>query len=118
MYYICVVMLKRVYYIFLSILLTFAVTDYIWLELFQEDQVAAEIQSEVDFESSEEELSEDAEHGLKPFDPGSQQAVLKSATTSSLLACAFLKRGNSYELGNSEGDIKLFLKYCQLRIHS
>ena len=109
-------MKKNYFHILLALVLTFAVTDYIWIELIHGSKVVTELELEKEGSVDEDPLREDHKDpaGLKI--PGG--SILSSnyfAPNTLNLFTGFLRNGNSYEALIDKGALKLFLKHCQLK---
>jgi|GEM_PF-3420003 len=106
---------RSIYHIVIALFLTLAVTDDIWINLFQDDPVRliAELESEKDTEETEElregrssEIKHDAVDG-DPFSGSSLPSLHNSYT-------GFVKHGNSYAPVSRRNNPKLFLLHRQL----
>lgn len=105
-------MKKSIFHIFLTFILTFAVTEYVWIELLGNDQIVAEIETE---KETEEEVREGRSTDSKPdlfdndFTSTESYLVkhpLKSITSQGELLRSIVKRNSP----------KLFLLHGQLRL--
>ncbi len=106
---------RKFLYGVLAILLSFSVTNEVWISLFQDNLIVAELESGWEEESEREfrsgEFSTD-DHDFVDFGP-----ILPSESFHNLTAFSgFVQQGNSFSL-SSQNHPKLFLLYCQLRFH-
>lgn len=100
--------------IMISLLLTLAVSDYVWIEILEEQHIVAEIETEKEsqFEEKEERLSE-SKHlpsfcSSLQFQPN--QLLLQAKAK-------LVKHGNSFDFQPDSDEVRLFILFRQLRIH-
>ncbi|MEP3390453.1 MAG: hypothetical protein ABJO02_19835 [Reichenbachiella sp.] len=113
-------MKSKYFHIILSLLLTIAVTDYIWIELFEDHKVVAELEIEKEKEKElEEELREktnsETKHSFLDVNwfYSSNSALSKAPSNSN-----FFKHGNSFCPLVFSNPPKLYILHGQLRLHS
>ncbi len=102
--------------IFLSIFLTLAVTDYIWVEIFHKQQVVAEVETEKEQET-EEEFREGRTSEKKQDSLDSNGLVQEYNYQSQNISTGFVKHGNSYRPLAKRNNPKIFILHQQLRLH-
>lgn len=106
-------MKKGIIHLLLSLILSFAVTDFIWVELIQDEDIVAEIETkeqkeevrEFETPESKHELDDDQDYTLPQY-----HNLISTAT-------GFVKRGNSFIPLDQSNGLKRYILYHQLRIH-
>ncbi|MEQ9424151.1 MAG: hypothetical protein RJQ09_07035 [Cyclobacteriaceae bacterium] len=98
--------------IVLSIFLTFATADYVWMGLLNDEQFVAELTLEDD----KKELKEGEETKTKHFDFHNDCQPSSSEVTVNLHS-GYQKCGNSFEVSISGDSPSLYILYHQLRLH-
>ena len=109
-----VMMFKRIYHIGLGVLLTLALTDYVWYDLLSDDQVAIELESEK--EESREELKEG--RTAKPKHEFLCGGLIHGAQSFQFINSFYLA-GEFWVFKScqfSSGDTRLYIKFSQLRL--
>ncbi|QSE98208.1 hypothetical protein [Fulvivirga lutea] len=110
-------MKKNIFHIILSLLLTLAVTDYIWYDLLQDDKLAIELETESKEKTGEESI-EDKLTESKEVDSDNHWPLHHASFSEKFsLHSGLVKRGNSFSPLSKFDSPKLFLLNCQLRIH-
>ena len=109
--------MKRNYlHIVLAVFLTFAVTDYIWINLFQDDEIGAELETEKEQES-EEEIREDRSSETKhDFQNGTAIHTSNSFLLQNTFT-GFVKHGKSFRPLVKRNNLKLYILHSQIRVY-
>lgn len=110
-------MKSKYFHIVLSLLLTLAVSDYIWIELFEDQQIIAELETEKEKELEEEFREKNNSETKHNFSDVSWFVSTDSFSPQSLSRGNFFKHGNSFCLLGSSNPPKLFILFSQLRLH-
>ncbi|MDN5215822.1 hypothetical protein QQ020_27335 [Fulvivirgaceae bacterium BMA12] len=106
-------MKKQSLHILLAAILTFSVTDYVWIQLLKDNQAFVEVEFDSD---SGEKLQEGEENGLK-FDSPYLAGFPPSSPACQPFFSGFLKVGNSYVADTKKSKPKLFILHRQLKLH-
>ncbi|MEO9966631.1 MAG: hypothetical protein ABJF11_12615 [Reichenbachiella sp.] len=103
----------RWFHIFLSLLLTLAVNDYIWIELLEDEYIVLEVEKE-----EKEELREELrESKSDEFDNFSYHSSVSSYSfIFQNIASGIVKHGNSFRPIIKSNDPSLYILFCQLRL--
>ena len=103
-------------HIILALVLTIAVTDYVWLNLLEENQIVAELESEKENKSEEESLRESRTlEGQSHWFSGEHTPYSFDFSIQSLFT-GFVKHGSSFLHLSKRGAPRLFLLHCQIKI--
>ncbi len=111
-------MKKGLLHILFSLILTFAVTDYLWIELFvDEDKIVAELETEKEKEA-EEELKEGT-HLKTKHDPVlfGWSEISYPPSEQLLFFTGYLRHGNSFCPSLKSAAPKLYLLQRRLKLH-
>lgn len=102
-------------HLILSLVLTLAVSDYIWVEIFEDYHFVVEIESEK--ESIEESLRSDKAEGESlQFVSLSCCEIFSSLDNRSIFS-GFIKHGNSFSQQYLSSPPKLFIRHHQLQLN-
>ncbi len=105
-------MKKHVGYIILSLILTLAVTDYIWVDLLSHtDQVSVELEPE-----SKEAVGESESFETKHDSLGAYWSPTFKDFSYQTLYSGVFKFGNTFRPLTEDNDPKFIIRYCQLRL--
>lgn len=111
-------MRKNFLHIIFCLTMTFAVTDYLWVELFfSDDKIVAELEGEMEKEGSKEEVREGRplEERLDPFILAWSNFTYAQIALSPVFS-GFIRHGNSYSPSQKNEHPKLFLLHQQFKI--
>ncbi|RED97916.1 hypothetical protein [Marinoscillum furvescens] len=114
-------MRKSLLHIILCSILAFAVTDYIWLEMFHEDIVCIdlELEKEKEQENEEEKLKETEHHVKKELLLiGLYLAKHNQPKLSIGPGSGYIKNGNSFAPDITHNKPPKYLEICQIIIYS
>ena len=104
-------MKHNIFYIILSLILTLAVTDYIWVDLLHHEQVTISMETGSE-EVGENKIPETRQDMLVDFYIPSFHSISFKNNSSGVF-----KFGSSYRPLISDNHPKFFITYCQLRLH-
>lgn len=105
-------MRKHLGHIILSLILTLAVTDYIWVVLLtQDDQVSIEIETESKEAVGESETSEKKHDSFDDY----WSPTFNDFSYQTLYSGVF-RFGNTYRPLAEDNNPKFIIRYCQLRL--
>ncbi|MBV6643335.1 MAG: hypothetical protein KI791_21625 [Cyclobacteriaceae bacterium] len=105
-------MKKHLGYIILSLILTLAVTDYIWVELLShDDQVSIELETESKEAVGESESSETRHDTFDDY----WSPTFNDSSYQTLFSGVF-RFGNTYRPLAEDNNPKFIIRYCQLRL--
>ena len=108
-------MKKNCVNIILSLLLTVAVTDYVWYDLLSENQIAIEFETDKE-EESKEEVREVRSSESRHETLNSGLYPLTQSFSLQTISSGIINYGNSYRpLAGTDGE-KLIILHCQLRL--
>lgn len=109
-------MKKNLLPLFLSLVLALAVTDYIWIDWVQEDEVVAELLESQEEESKEEKLRE----GASAEEKKAHQSLLSLHGTNDhfhvQLNAGFIKVGHGFQPLSKKNKPGLYLLHGQLKL--
>lgn len=108
---------KKCFHIILSLLLTVAVSDYVWIELFEDERIVAELEIEKEKELEEEFKEKDSSHIKHTFIDANWFIASNSSSIQIPSISSFFKHGNSFCPLVSNTSPKLFILFSQLRLH-
>ena len=106
---------KNIFHIILSLLLTIAVTDYIWYDLLQGEKLAIELETDAK-EKAGSEVVEDNVSETKDLELNVEWPPIHEYSESLVIFSGLIKQGNSFSPVSNFDNPKLFLLNCQLRI--
>lgn len=110
-------MSKRLGHILLVMFLTFAVTDYLWIYLFQQNQTLVELETEG--EAAFEGEFRDARSHSDNIHIADIGPLLKADPFFiPNITNGFVRCGNSFRLLIRRNSPKLFVLFCRFRFHS
>ncbi len=109
-------MRKSILYIFLSFLLAFAITDYVWIHLIQDDEIFVELQIEKEKEAEEDKLQEGETSKEETVHPIFEFAYSTFSSTGLNLSSGFLKQGSSYIPSSFKFKPGLYILYRQMKL--
>lgn len=109
-------MKRNVFHIVLSLFLTLAINDYVWVHLLSDDQtVAFEIEKE-EKEESREELRESKSEEVKHDFLGGGWLSATYSYSFQCIASGVVAHGNSFNPLIPSKHPRLFILFCQLRL--
>jgi hypothetical protein len=113
-FYFCFDLKKGLFHIVFSLLLTFLVTDYVCIELFSDNKIVAELDTEQNIEF-EEILIDDWVPDLQDWIPN-LKSTLNSHSVFHHLYSGFLRFSKSFRFNKKSNNPKVFILYRHLRL--
>lgn len=109
-------MKRNFFFLILSVLLTIAVTDFIWIQVFEDERTAIEIETEVESKIETSVKEKEALDLQFEFSSGNFNTTQNDFTFSNF-SSGFLKHGNSLFSERKSNSPRLFILHCQMRLH-
>lgn len=109
-------MKRNFLFLILSALLTIAVTDFIWIQVFEDERTAIEIETEAESKIENSVKEKEALDIEFKFSGGNFIHTTNTFTFNNF-SSGFLKHGNSLFFERKSKSPRLFILHCQMRLH-
>jgi hypothetical protein len=109
-------MKRNFFFLTLSVLLTIAVTDFIWIQVFDDERTAIEIETEAESKIENSVKEKEALDLEFEFSRGNFVHTQNSNSFNNF-SSGFLKHGNSFFSERKSNFPRLFILHCQMRLH-